>query len=249
MRVDVDTIVLPEPDATAVERDRERALPMTLSRSAAPGLALLYQGGEYARQLGEDPWEFAVEIHELKSAGMTVNDLRWLMIGDLMEHACDVTDQGERNRRFKHRGRQRFSRRSCFCLTQRGMVFAVSVLTGTPRGSAASSRLEPVGRKAIAGPGVCPCWDPVRHELSLQGRIVKRFKQHSPNQEAVLTAFQEEDWAPAVLDPLVPLPNQDPKQRLRDTIKNLNRHQMEARVQFTGDGSGERVLWEAVLRA
>lgn len=134
-------------------------------------------------------------------------------------------------------------------LTQRGLVFAAGVLIGAPRGLETAGRLGGADQKAIAGPSAVPRWDPVRHELFLEGRIVKRFKQHSPNQEAVLTAFQEEDWPPAVLDPLAPLPNRDPKQRLRDTIKNLNRHQMEARIQFSGDGSGEQVLWEAVQRA
>lgn len=104
MRVDVDTIVLSESEPTSVGRDCERACPIALSKSAEPGLALLYQGGEYARQLGEDRWEFAVEIHELKSAGMTVNDLRWLMVGDLAEHACDVTEDGEQSRRFENYG-------------------------------------------------------------------------------------------------------------------------------------------------
>ena len=88
-------------------------------------------------------------------------------------------------------------------------------------------------------------WNVHRHELTLEGRIVKRFKQHSPNQEAVLTAFQEEDWPCGIFDPLPPLPNQDPKQRMRDTIKNLNRHQVEPLIHFSGDGSGERILWEA----
>ena len=40
--------------------------------------------------------------------------------------------------------------------------------------------------------------------------------------------------------------NQEPKQRLRDTIKNLNRHQKHHLIQFSGVGSGEAVRWDPI---
>lgn len=210
------------------------------SKSLEPGLALLFQAREYACKLNQDPWEFAVEIEELKSSGMTVNDLRWLLIGGFVEHAREDLSSDEAIRKFKGHGRHRFSRRSCFVLTKNGMGLAAKLLSIEPH------CFHNNARKAIEGPSIRPRWDPIRHELSLNGNIVKRFKQHSPNQEAVLMAFEEENWPPGVLDPLGPIPNQDAKQRLRDTIKNLNRHQLDAHVHFSGDGSGERILWDVV---
>ncbi|MBX3439720.1 MAG: hypothetical protein KF861_19680, partial [Planctomycetaceae bacterium] len=171
----------------------------SLPRSAEPGLALLFQAREYARQLVEDPWEFAVEVQELKSIGMTVNDLRWLLVGHFVEHACDVTQSGELNRQFREVGRYRFSRRSCFVLTPSGVALASQILSGEPY------RLSTVNGESIEQARLSPIWDPVRHELTYSGRLVKRFKQHSPNQEAVLTAFAEEGWPSGVLDPLSPL--------------------------------------------
>ncbi|MGE4002324.1 MAG: hypothetical protein AB7I48_19115, partial [Planctomycetaceae bacterium] len=211
----------------AVELINDLSAGMPLSRSAEPGLALLYQAREYARLFHQDPWEFAVEIQELKAVGLTVNDLRWLMIAELLEHACDASSAEGRPRKFTGIGRQRFSRRSCFVLTPSGLSFASRLLAGEPYSFPSTAT------RSLESPRVRPVWDSIRHELLLDGRIVKRFKQHSPNQEAVLTAFQEEGWPGGVLDPLTPIPKQDPKQRLRDTIKNLNRHQIDGEIHFS----------------
>ena len=63
-------------------------------------------------------------------------------------------------------------------------------------------------------------------------------------QEAVLSAFEEEGWPPAIDDPLPPQVDQEPKRRLRDTIKSLNTNQLNPILSFRGDGSGLRILWE-----
>ncbi len=229
---------LPRPDL--LESVAELKSHGTLARSAQRGLALLLQAREYARQLSKDPWEFAVEIGELRREQMTVNDLRWLVFRGLIEHACDITPLYEVSRHFQDNGKQTFSELSCFILTPAGVEFATESLL-----EPACEVSSPVPQPIVVAT-VLPVWDVGRHELSFQGRVVKRFRQHSPNQEAVLTAFQEEGWPAGVYDPLSPLPNHDPKQRLRDTIKNLNRHQNERLIQFAGDGSGERVLWEVI---
>lgn len=229
---------LPFPDL--LESVAELRAHSTLARSAQRGLALLLQAREYARQLGKDPWEFAVEIGELRRERMTVNDLRWLVFRGLIEHACDVTPLYEVSRHFQDNGKQSFSELSCFILTPAGEEFAAEALLEL------ASEVSVSVSKPIVVATVLPVWDAGRHQLTFQGQVVKRFRQHSPNQEAVLTAFQEEGWPAGVYDPLSPLPNHDPKQRLRDTIKNLNRHQVRRLIQFAGDGSGERVLWEVI---
>jgi hypothetical protein len=77
-------------------------------------------------------------------------------------------------------------------------------------------------------------------------RIVKEFKLPALNQETVLTAFQEEGWPPCIDDPLPPAAGIDPKRRLHDTIKNLNRNQKHYLVRFMGNGTGQGVRWELV---
>ena len=37
--------------------------------------------------------------------------------------------------------------------------------------------------------------------------------------------------------------DQQPKLRLRDTIKRLNRNQATRLIRFHGDGTGQRVFW------
>lgn len=89
-----------------------------------------------------------------------------------------------------------------------------------------------------------PTWDRDRQQLRVGKVIVKEFKVPASNQEAILAAFQEENWPPRIDDPLSPVPDQDPKRRLHDTINSLNRNQKQSLVRFLGDGSGQGVRWE-----
>ncbi len=93
-----------------------------------------------------------------------------------------------------------------------------------------------------------PQWDPERRLLRFNGVSVKEFKWTAHNQEAVLSAFQEENWPARIDDPLPPHAEQDSKRRLSDTIKCLNRKQMNPILHFRGDGTGEGVVWEKINR-
>jgi hypothetical protein len=88
-----------------------------------------------------------------------------------------------------------------------------------------------------------PHWDRDRRELRWANQLVKQYRLPAPNQELILAAFEEEDWPLSIDDPLPHEPEQDPKQRLHDTIKSLNRHQLRRLLVFTGDGTGEGVRW------
>jgi hypothetical protein len=57
-------------------------------------------------------------------------------------------------------------------------------------------------------------------------------------------ALEEEGWPPRIDDPLPMVAELDAKQRLHDTIKNLNRHQHRRCLRFFGDGTGQGVCWE-----
>jgi len=92
-----------------------------------------------------------------------------------------------------------------------------------------------------------PRWDDNARVLSVGGQIVKRFKQLSPNQEAVLMAFEEEGWPCRIDDPLSPVSGIAPKVRLHDTIKWLNRNQENRLVNFSGDGTGQGVRWDILV--
>ncbi len=98
--------------------------------------------------------------------------------------------------------------------------------------------------KGPQGEPSVPTWDSERRELRISGMAVKRFKWTAANQEAILAAFEEEGWPDRIDDPLPPKPGQDSKRRLSDTIKCLNRKQINQLIHFRGDGTGEGVTWE-----
>jgi hypothetical protein len=219
-----------------------------LGRSAAEGLpakvraalALLAEAYDYSQDTDSDAWEFAVEIDTLETEGLTPNDLRWLVYRDYVEHARETTKSGAGRREFRRcRGRTLY-KRSCFILTDAGLALAQSV-ANTPEASAARDDPEHASVPH-------PHWDAELHELSFDGQLVKRFQTPAPNQAAVLAAFEEEGWPPRIDDPLPRHPDQDqdPKRRLNDTVKALNRHQKTHLVHFSCDGTGEGVRWESV---
>lgn len=126
-----------------------------------------------------------------------------------------------------------------------GMILDVSSAntnappTGTPE---CADHPEGGGENRNTKP-LLPVWDRVRHELRVEGQLVKRFKCAAVNQETILAAFDEEGWPPRIDDPLPPQEEQDSKRRLNDTIKCLNKNQKHKRICFHGDGTGEGVLW------
>jgi hypothetical protein len=89
-----------------------------------------------------------------------------------------------------------------------------------------------------------PKWHSDLHELHFNGSIIKRFKLPARNQELILAAFEEEGWPNRIDDPLPQNGDLDPRQRLRNTIVTLNRHQLEPLLHFRCDGTGRGVLWE-----
>lgn len=207
------------------------------------GLLLLIQAHEYARDLQDDPWTFAVEIQSLTRAGLTRSDLRWLRSKGLVDHATEITSCSDTSRKFEPAHNLQFDRHTCFILTPAGLTYA-DRQTREPAPASEALTLAPLPeRTAVARPGV-PVWDRDRQELRLGEVLIKRFKAPAPNQEAVLAAFQEEGWPVRIDDPISPKRDQDPKRRLHDTINALNRNHRRPALRFMGDGSGVGVRWE-----
>lgn len=252
--------------------DRQESQGVEAGPTLRRGLLLLLQAHDYAQDLERDLWDFAVETQTLRAAELTNNDVRWLVCKGFVAHAREITAATDSRRAFREVGDLVVSHRSCFVLTEEGLEFAREVCRpGAANGAALSAVAKPhvsngsianglrraraaaapgtKGRKpngrAVRG-GPVPEWDGARHEFRLGERIVKVFKVPSPNQEKILTAFQEEGWPPRIDDPLPPTLSIDPKQRLHDTIKSLNRSQKHRLIRFLGDGSGQGIRWEVI---
>jgi hypothetical protein len=217
------------------------------SCSLQAGLHKLLEAYGYARDVGRDVWDFAVEIRTLRAAGLSTSDLRWLICKGYLEHRVELHRPGDDQRKFRDASDLKFFKRSCFVLTPAG-----ANLAGRNQEPAecenCSQSLPP--RQVQDGDGECdslvPEWDPIRHELKLAGEIVKQFRLPSPNQETILTVFQEEGWPTRIDDPLPQSPDVDSKERLHNTIRALNRHQRHRLLRIRGDGTGEGIMWELV---
>jgi len=223
-----------------------------VSRETAIGAGLgeLLKAYEYALDAGRTMWDLAVEISLLRELGLTPSDLRWLICKGYLAHARDVTRPEDGRRAFRGSANLVFTKRSCFVLTNKGASYARSMM---PLNSSVFTLLEHNiestgtngngGLKAITH-SVKPHWDSQRHELWVANQLVKQFKGQALNQERILAVFEEEDWAARIDDPLPLTEEIDPKRRLHDTIKCLNRKQRHQLIHFRGDGSGEGIIWE-----
>jgi hypothetical protein len=204
-------------------------------------LNLLLQAYEYALELNQDSWDLAVELAVLREAKLSNSDLRWLVGVGYVEHALEITGPADRTRQFRRTPLVNFSDATCLVLTPSGVAAARDACATEPM----LAQDKPAANCRIVVPeDTRPKWDDQRRQLRVGADVVKEFKLPSPNQETVLMAFEEDGWPPRIDDPLPPLPQLDPRRRLHDTIKALNRKQKSLLLRFMGDGSGEGIRWE-----
>lgn len=212
---------------------------MDVPQRIQPALSILEEACRYAEQTNSCRWEFAVEMEQLEAVGLNNNDFRWMVRKGLVEHQKEVTLEGDDGRAFRRTGDLIFPARTCFVLAE-DAALATQNIDG-------ADQLQPVASPPLPESfdvESMPQWDMETRELTLGTVTVKRFKWRAVNQETVLAAFQEEGWPHRIDDPLPPHKDQDSKRRLSDTIKCLNRKQVNALIHFIGDGTGQGVIWE-----
>lgn len=206
-------------------------------------LTLLLEAYDCAHDVDRSVWDFAVEIHALREAGLTTSGLRWLVCRGFAEHARELPPSDQTGRLFRAgRGGLTFEKETCFVLTEAGTRFARKSI-GQRSHAGRSVGPRRAGRQGHRGQRLVPKWDRDRQELRVGRRLVKQFKLPAANQERILAAFEEEGWPVHIDDPLPPHPEQDSKRRLHDTINSLNRNQRCPLIRFQGDGTGQGVRW------
>jgi hypothetical protein len=234
-----------------VQPDSIGEIPVVLKEMLKGGLALLWRGFAYARDLAADRCAFAVSYDVLSRAGLADIDLHWLIARGYVEPAR-ITVPAREPATFPGKDLSLKVKDACFILTEMGAALAQEVLLGTLP-PAASLVCPENGHQAMAGSGLAPAvrklvapkptWDRERKELRCGEWVIKQFRWAAVNQETILMAFEEEAWPSRIDDPLPQTLNQDPKCRLHDTIKHLNRNHQKRLIRFHGDGTGEGILW------
>lgn len=184
--------------------------------------------------------EFSVRRDELFRMDLRREELKWLILKNVVKVSESVLDP---DRHESHPPEHpEYASDSSFVITDLGVELVEQCLHEMKLRQSEndfSSRQSPSARQELK-----PSWDFERHELRCAGQIVKKFKWRAANQETILATFEEEGWPAHIDDPLPQEPDIDPKRRLADAIKSLNRHQKISLVRFCGDGTGQGVLWE-----
>ena len=98
-----------------------------------------------------------------------------------------------------------------------------------------------VRRSVAAG---IPQWDDDARQLKWRGVIIKKFRHDAANQRAVLQAFQDQVWPSRITDLLRVVAGFRRKNRLRETVKSLNRSLHGTGIRFRMDGTTRGVFWE-----
>jgi hypothetical protein len=216
-------------------------------------LSHLYRAYQLAVSCQRPAWDFAVDLSSLRSDGVAPNDLRWLVGQELAEHVEEIPSEGEARRTFAPGAGFRFSSLSCFAITSRGVELArqLTLVSDEALAGDGPAATRSLGLPAAATFGaqepVVPQWDHNRHELRVGPLLVKRYKGRAENQFRILAAFEEEGWPSHIDDPLPPAREINPKRRLSDTIRCLNRKHDHPVIRFGGDGTGTGVLWDFTI--
>ena len=197
-----------------------------------PVFAALREAFEFSQKVMVDHWQFAVEIEQLYSCGATPQELQALTREGLIMHAEETTPGKKHVRTYRHADSLGFSPNSCFVLSNEGLQ-AMKGNGMTSNDGKEQSEFAPV-------------WNDKHCELRFARQLIKRFKWRAPNQETLLLAFQQQGWPSRIIDPLPPNSMVDPKRRLHDTIKCLNRRHSRNLIRFHGDGTGGGVVWRIV---
>jgi hypothetical protein len=216
---------------------------------------LLSKAVAYADAMQCSPWDFAVEINEFKEAGVSLADLRYLILQGLLEHAKELTAEATGNRRFRPTGRLTFARHTCFILSQQGRQSlshlngntSLHHLNGQRATTGTATPLHGISNTAKLFSGTKPDWNSNLRRLTFGELVVKQYRAPALNQHTILSAFQEENWGNRIDDPLPQVDHIEQKRRLHEAIAGLNRNQLNAILHFSGDGSGRGVRWSAAI--
>jgi hypothetical protein len=202
-------------------------------------IVLLVERGE-AEDRGLDPSACPVPLSCLRKVGVEDPVLLWMMYQGHVEHFQPVAGPDNERESWIPTVSLIVLPTSAFTLTKAGAVVVERFLADL---LAPEHEVRAAARGELWLGRLVPCYDPQDRIFSWGPHVLKHFRQPAVNQELVLCAAEELAWPEWFDDPLPRVPGCNPKVRLHDTTKDLNRRQTPYLVHFRGDGSGTRVGW------
>ena len=200
----------------------------------------LYLAARLATDCELERREFSIPWDELSRMDLRREELKWLQLKNVVKESESAFDP-DRHESHPNDGSE-FAPDAMFVISDLGIELVDQCKTEV--GLRQSENKFSNSQLSSARQDLKPSWDGERHELHCGRQVVKKFKWRAANQETILATFEEEGWPAHIDDPLPQEPSIDPKRRLADAIKSLNRHQKNSLVRFCGDGTGQGVLWE-----
>jgi hypothetical protein len=224
--------------------------PPGLSPGATPGeflsFLLAYMELLVARWAASDsrrdPRRHAVPLKCFRAKGIGEPVLLWMIYQAHVEHLRAVPRSARGRPKPQAVDSLRIGEASAFSLTEAGEAFAERFLDDVLV-PAENGAFRAAWDLLFLGP-LPPHYDKEDRVFAWGRHVLKCFRQPSVNQELVLRAAQEQGWPVWFDDPLPRVSGTNPKTRLHDTTKDLNRRQAESLIHFKGDGSGRRIGWE-----
>jgi hypothetical protein len=135
-----------------------------------------------------------------------------------------------------------FREGSSFALTELGQFAGEHVVAGQALDD--EDVLHVTTWEELALERLVPRYHPTERVWAWGAHLIKSYSQPAEGQEWILLSAQELGWPEWFDDPLPPRAGKKQKQRLHDTISDLNRRQRSRFIRFRGDGTGQRVGWE-----
>src|SRR5258707_6294425 len=87
-------------------------------------LTVLLEAYESAKELQRPAWDFAVDIRDLRAAGLASNALRSLLCLGYLKHGIEQTRPGAKHRAFCRCANLALTEQSCFVLSETGLARA-----------------------------------------------------------------------------------------------------------------------------
>jgi hypothetical protein len=194
-----------------------------------------------AKGHGLAPADAPVECRRLLRIGIGADVLLWMLYQGHADHFGEDSQAGERTA-WRPRPSALVRNGSALALTPLGQAFG-ELLVGKILLPEEDEELQWAWGLLRVG-ALTPRYDKENRLFTWGRHLLKSYRQPSANQELILVAAEELEWAGWFDDPLPRRGKGNPKGRLHDAIKNLNRHQSPYLVRFKGDGTGMRVGWE-----